>query len=76
MIETPLPGQFPSNFTAAGRVNLSQLMREHKGYRPFAFPPTSIEDGRPLQKGSTEADLLDEHGLVFERTALGQRLGG
>lgn len=67
MIETPLPGQFPPSFTAAGRVNLSQLMREHKdkGHRPQPFPPTRIEDARPLQAGRNEAEFLDDHGFVL-----------
>ena len=60
MIETPLPGHFPPSFTATGRINLSQLMREHKdkGYRPQPFPTTRVEDARPLQEGRNEAEFL------------------
>lgn len=66
MIETSLPGQFPPSFTATGRVNLSQLMREYKGKGPRpTFPPTRIEDARPLQAGRDEADFLEEHGFIL-----------
>lgn len=65
MIETPLPGHFPPSFTATGRINLSQLARENKGYRPQPFPPTRVDDARPLQKGRNEAEFLDEHGFVL-----------
>jgi len=65
MIETTLPGHFPPSFTATGRVNLSQLARENKGYRPQPFPPTRVDDARPLQKGRNEAEFLDEYGFVL-----------
>ena len=65
MIETPLPGQFPPSFTATGRVNLSQLMREGQRGPRQPFPPTRIEDARPLQEGRNEAELLEDHGFVL-----------
>lgn len=65
MIETPLPGQFPPSFTATGRVNLSQLMREGRRGPPEPFPPTRIEDARPLQDKWNEAEFLDQHGFVL-----------
>jgi len=65
MIETTLPGHFPPSFTATGRINLSQLMRENKGYRPQPLPPTRVEDARPLQEGRNEAEFLDEYGFVL-----------
>jgi len=65
MIETTLPGHFPPSFTVTGRINLSQLARENKGYRPQPFPPTRVDDARPLQKGRNEAEFLDEYGFVL-----------
>ena len=65
MIETTLPGHFPPSFKAEGRVHLSQLMRENRGYRPEPLPPTRVQDARPLQEGRSEAEFLDEYGFVL-----------
>jgi len=65
MIETQLAGQFPSGFTAAERINLSELMRNATG-RPPQNPPARIHDARVLQaRATSEADFLAEHGFVL-----------
>jgi len=65
MIETQLRGQFPAGFSAADRVNLSELMRTGTG-RPPQNPPTQIRDARALQaQAASEADFLAEHGFVL-----------
>jgi hypothetical protein len=65
MIETILPGHFPPSFKPDGRVHLSQLMRENRGYRPESLPPTRVHDARPLQGGRNESEFLDEYGFVL-----------
>ncbi|HMI20663.1 MAG TPA: CmcJ/NvfI family oxidoreductase [Sphingomonas sp.] len=65
MIETQLRGQFPSDFRASERINLSELMRNATGRAP-QNPPTRILDARALQAEATsEADFLAEHGFVL-----------
>jgi hypothetical protein len=65
MIETGLNGQFPPDFVAQERVNLSRLWASGQG-RPPSFPPTRIADARPLQaRAPSQADCLAEHGFVL-----------
>lgn len=65
MIETRLMGQFPPDFRATERINLSQLVRNGTG-RPPQNPPTRIRDARALQaQAGSAADFLAEHGFVL-----------
>ena len=65
MIETILNGQFPPDFVAGERINLSQLMQSGMR-RPPANPPTRITDARPLQaKAASEHNFLEQHGFVL-----------
>jgi hypothetical protein len=66
MIETELRGLFPPDYEAAGRLNLSELMRSGAVERPSRLPDVRIEDARALQASMTsERDFLDEHGFVL-----------
>lgn len=65
MIETQLRGQFPPDFVAHERIDLSALMRNGT-VRPPANPPTRIYDARPLQaEAASEQAFLEEHGFVL-----------
>ena len=66
MIETELNGQFPPDFVARERVNLSQLWQGKSGRSLPPKPKARIADARPLQaEAVSEHDFLEAHGFVL-----------
>jgi hypothetical protein len=64
MIETHLPGLFPSGFEPDERVNLS-LLHKTGWVSPKPLPTFRIEDARPLQGRGDEATFFEQHGFVL-----------